>query len=93
MINGNPNRFLEVIASGQDVTYKFREEIYWYQGYNKGDKFRMEIYKYISSQKRGITWECERSTCIDCYNEFIEAPIFDGKTFWEAEQEIEWGDW
>ncbi len=93
MINGNPNRFLEVIASGQDITYKFRGEIYWYQGYNKGDKFRMEIYKYIPLQERELTWECEKGSYIDCYNEFVEAPIFDGKTFWEVEQEIEWGDW
>lgn len=92
MINGNPNRCLEVVASGQDITYKFRGIIYWYQGYNKGDKFRMEIFKHIPSSP-GCVWECERNTYLDCYNEFIKAPIFDGKTFWEAEQEIEWGDW
>ena len=92
MIDGNPNRFLEVIASGQDITYKFKGDIYWYQGYNKGDKFRMEIYRYIPLQETGFTWECERDTYLDCYNEFIKAPIFDGKTFWEVEQEIEWVD-
>lgn len=31
MINGNVNKFLEVIASGQDVTYKFKGVIYWCQ--------------------------------------------------------------
>ena len=92
MINGNPNEFLEVVASGQDITYKFKEDIYWFQGYNKGDKFRMEIFKHIPAEE-GFTWECEEETYLDCLNRFINDPIFDGKTFWEVEQEIEWGDW
>jgi len=92
MINGNPNKFLEVVASGQDITYKFKDKIYWYQGYNKNDKFRMEIFVYIPATE-GFVWECEKATYIDCLNEFINAPIFDGKTFWEVENEIEWGDW
>lgn len=53
----------------------------------------MEIYRYIPLQEKGFTLECERDTYLDCYNEFIKAPIFDGKTFGEAEQEIERGDW
>lgn len=51
MINGNPNRFLEVAA------------------------------------------KCEENTCLECLNKFINDPIFDGKTFQEIEQEIEWVDW
>lgn len=37
MNNGNLYEFLEVVASGQNITYKFRGIIYWYQGYNKGE--------------------------------------------------------
>ena len=92
MINGNPNRFLEVVASGQDITYKYKGNIYWFQGYNKGDKFRMEIFKHIPAEEDFI-WECEEETYLECLNRFTNEPIFDGKTFWEVEQEIEWGDW
>lgn len=93
MINGNANDFLEKITTGSDITYKFKGDIYWFQGYNKGDNFRMEIYRYIPLQEKGFIWECEEKTYIDCLTKFTNAPIFDGKTFWEAEKDIEWGDW
>ena len=38
--------FLKVVESGQNITYKFRGDIYWCQGYNKGDKFRMKMEWY-----------------------------------------------
>lgn len=91
MINGNPNEFLEKVATGADITYKYKGNIYWFQGYNKGDKFRMEIYKYIPLED-GYVWECDGDTYIECLNRFIDDPVFDGKTFWEVEQEIEWVD-
>ena len=37
-------------------------------------------------------WEYDGATIEECQNAFLEAPIFNGKTFWDAEQQIEWVD-
>ncbi len=37
-------------------------------------------------------WECNAATMEECLNAFLDARIFDGKTFWEVESEIEWVD-
>lgn len=64
MINGNPNDFLEKISTGSDITYKFKGDIYWFQGYSRGDKFRMEIFKYIPLEN-GFAWGCEEEYYIE----------------------------
>ncbi len=37
-------------------------------------------------------WEYDDSDYQKCGDAFQKAHIFDGKTFWEVEQEIEWLD-
>ena len=37
-------------------------------------------------------WECDASTMEECLNAFLDARIFDGKTFWEVESGVEWVD-
>lgn len=37
-------------------------------------------------------WECNAATMEECLIAFLDARIFDGKTFWEVESEIEWVD-
>lgn len=37
-------------------------------------------------------WEYDGATIEECQNAFLEAPTFNGKTFWDAEQQIEWVD-
>ena len=87
MINGDPHDFVETVYSGQDIPYIFRGKKYWFQGYSTDDGFHMEVmecfppYDYI--------WEYD-AECQECGDVFQTAPIFDGKMFWDAEQEIEW---
>ncbi len=35
----------------------------------------------------------EYDSVLDCLDRALEAPIFEGKTFWEAEKDMEWIDW
>ncbi len=90
MINGDPHDFIETIYSGQDVPYSFRGRKYWFQGYNKAEGFFMEIYH--CDPPYDDIWSYFGSDSERCGNAFLEARIFDGKTFWEVEQEIEWLD-
>jgi len=91
MINGNPNEFLDTIYSCQDIIYVFNGIKYWFQGYMEDNIIHMEIFQYIPA-KDDYIWEYNSDTIEKCFNAFLTAPIFDGKTFWEVENEIEWVD-
>ena len=92
MIDGNPNEFLEAVYNGTDVYFIFDNKKYFGQGYNiNNGKWHYEIYE-INTQQNAILWECTTETVDECYNLFLLANIFNGKTFLEAESEIEWVD-
>ena len=95
MINGDPHDFIDTVYSGQDIVYLYHGIKYWYQGYlnPKTNLSHMEVFQY-NPPGDGYVWEYDsKSPSDDGLEAFLEAPIFDGKTFWEAESEIEWVDY
>ena len=92
MINGNPNDFVDRIYSCQDTIFIYNKIKYWFQGYMPtSTSVYMEVFQYKPSNDKCI-WQYTGKSITECYQEFLKAPIFDGKTFWEAESEIEWVD-
>ena len=51
----------------------------------------MEIFQ-IDPAAEDYVWEYNGSSIKEGQKTFQTAPIFDGKTFWEVEQEMEWVD-
>lgn len=51
----------------------------------------MEVIQYQPANNKEI-WSHDATTIEQCKQAFIDAPLFDGKTFWDAEQDIEWVD-
>lgn len=90
MINGDPYEFLEHIYSGQDTPYIYHENKYWLQGYTVENGFHMEIFH--CSPPYDYVWEYTGKDPVECMDAFQSARIFNGKTFWEVEKEIEWVD-
>lgn len=92
MIGGNPNEFLESVYSGQDTVFIYKGIKYWCQGYVQDDgRSYMEVFQYQPANEENV-WSYTGVTAKECFHAFLDAPIFDGKTFWDAEQEIEWVD-
>lgn len=92
MINGNPGEFVDRVYSCQDTIFIFEGIKYWFQGYTLPDgSVHMEIFQYQPPSEKCL-WEYNGKTIDECQKAFLEAPVFDGKTFWESEQEIEWVD-
>ena len=56
------------------------------------DTMRMIRPICISHSGNPIVWETSDTLMRKCGEQFQEARIFDGKTFWEAEPEMEWVD-
>lgn len=90
MINGDPRDFIEVVYSGQDIPFLFRGQKFWFQGYNQNGGCHMEVMECFPPYN--LRWEHDDVNYTVCGNAFQKAPMFDGKTFWEVEHEIEWLD-
>ncbi len=91
MINGNPHEFLDVLYTGQDIVYIFKGIKYWFQGYTTDSGFHMEIIQHEPSSDSYL-WKHDDVSSENCKDAFLNAPIFEGKTFWDAEGDIEWVD-
>ncbi|MCH3973388.1 MAG: hypothetical protein LKE53_11640 [Oscillospiraceae bacterium] len=92
MINGDVKEFVDRIYSCQDTIFVFQGIKYWFQGYTIPDKgVHMEVFQYQPPCEEYV-WEYDGKTITECQNAFLKAPIFGGKTFWNAESEIEWVD-
>ena len=92
MINGNANDFIDRIYTCQDTVFIYNEKKYWFQGYMSDEKaVHMEIFQ-TEPPMDGFIWEYDGASITEGQEAFQTAQIFDGKTFWEAEQDIEWVD-
>lgn len=92
MIGGDVNEFVDRIYSCQDTVYVYKGIKYWFQGYMSDKKtVHMEIFQYQPPSDRYV-WEYDGTTVEECHRAFLQAPIFDGKTFWEIERDVEWVD-
>lgn len=92
MINGNPNEFADRIYSCQDTIFVYNGIKYWFQGYMpSNDTVHMEIIQYQPTSEEYM-WVYDGKSIEECYHAFLDAPIFSGKIFWDAETNIEWVD-
>lgn len=92
MIGGKSSQFIDRIYTCQDTVYIYRGVKYWFQGYTmENQTVHMEIFQYQPPGK-GFVWEYSGANIEECVTAFLEARIFNGKTFWDAEQDINWID-
>ena len=92
MINGNVNEFIDRIYTYQDTVFIYRGVKYWFQGYMPDDNtVHMEVFQ-TEPPKDDYVWEYNGNSISEGQDAFQNAPIFDGKTFWEVEAEIKWVD-
>lgn len=63
-----------------------------YKDSNGNYRFTVDLWDdnnhYIATVMNGVGISIS-----DCISQFEEAPIWDGKTFWEAEKDMTWVDW
>jgi hypothetical protein len=92
MINGNAGEFIDRIYTCQDTVFIYNGIKYWFQGYMPSDNtVHMEVFQ-TEPPADGYVWVYDGCSISEGQAAFQKAPIFDGKTFWEVEKEIEWTD-
>lgn len=95
MINGNVYEFIDELTF-QDHYAIYQGQKYYFNGCQcqydmKGNiiSVTLEVYNLTTKEAVFSTTQDSITKCIDA---FEKAKIFNGKTFWKAEKDIEWVD-
>ena len=95
MINGDANVFIDQL-SYEDHYVLFNGVKYFLNGcqVNKNDEgkiisVRLEVYDLTSQT---TIYSVTKKNSSECLVAFQDAKIWNGKSFWEVEQDIEWVD-
>ncbi len=95
MINGNTNEFFDNMYHGDEFEISYKEKQYFIQSYYNNFKTYMhEINVRQTNPKidNDTIFECKSNNPQKNIEDFQNAKIFDGKSFWDVEQEITWID-
>ena len=95
MINGDLPTFLDKLYWLEDLGILFQGREYLIQGYGenigKPDQvFHIEVFETTGNVAGEMLLEHDAKTSAECSEVFRKAPIWDGRSFDEAESEIEW---
>ena len=92
MINGDYNLFINDLHYGTEMNFSYKDRKYFIEGFYKEGLYKLELERFVPILK-GLLWEYESNKSMsECAKEFMNAKIFDGKTFPEIESEVEWLD-
>ena len=91
MINGNAKEFIAGLYYGDERFFTYKGKKYFIQGYYENNKPLLEIY-VIAPLDDDFKWRVSSDSKNYPVEKFESAKIFDNKSFWEIENEIEWVD-
>lgn len=95
MINGNPRRFIEELAYQDHCISLKDKKIYFnacqckFDTSNKPISCSLEVYNLTDNN---LLFSTEQANQTECIKELEKAKIFDGKTFWQVEKDMQWID-
>ena len=103
MIDGDVNEFVDNLYYGTEMFFKYKDVTYFIEGWvdenNDHLLFLDDYYNALglnehghNSEKCVYAWKYKSKDSSECVQAFLKAPLFDGKTFWEVENEITWTD-
>ena len=99
MKDGDVKQFIEDIHY-EDCAVLYNDRKYFFNGccYHINDKgkkeVRFELYLINDDDSAEADYySVTRSTAEECIEEFLTARFFEGKTFYEVEEEMTWIDW
>lgn len=95
MINGNANDFIDKLS--YEYHYVLFNGIKYFlngcqvskNGEGKVVSVRLEVYDLTNNV---TIFSVTKSTISECLSGFQDAKIWNGKSFWDVEQDIEWVD-
>ena len=95
MINGDANEFIDGLYYGDERFFLYKGCKYFIEGYTdeKGlSMLNLYIMEDPDDPNNDFKWSALADGDHFPVEKFEKAPIFNGKTFWEVEKDIEWVD-
>lgn len=90
MKNGNLCEFLDNLYIGVEMAIVFENESYFIQGWNKENLYHLEVFNYYKPNT--FKWLTENENPDICVKEFLDFPMWNGKRFYDVENQITWID-
>ncbi len=84
------NQFIDDLYSmgGPEKEFLYKGKRYFLESSNVGaNVIEMVVFQCFGEEK--YVFRCRGKTFAECVEQFVKAGIFDGKTIYEAEQDIE----
>lgn len=91
MINGNVNEFVDHIHYGDELIFIFDGKKYFLQGLLTDGKYTLYLDRWSPPSDEYI-WFGIGDDKKYPVNEFLDAKIWNGKNFWQAECDMKWVD-
>lgn len=91
MINGNVREFIDGLHYGDERFFIYDKCKYFIQGYFINEKPLLELY-ILEPEDNDFKWWAVSKDNNYPVTEFENAKLFNGKSFWEVEKNIEWVD-
>lgn len=91
LINGNVTRFVDHVYYGDELLFVYEDCKYFLQGFQEGGKFILYLDRWEPPAEDYI-WVGTGNEKDYPVQDFLEAKIWNGKSFWEVEEKIEWVD-
>lgn len=92
MINGNVSEFINHIHYGDELIFLYKGQKFFLQGYLEDDGKCTTYLDRWEPPAKDYIWTGKGNSNNFPVDDFLNAKIWDGKSFWEVEQEIEWVD-
>ena len=85
-----PQEFLEGLYYGMEQVFIYKGRTRCAQGWREEDgRMMMKLEQWEPMVDDYLLWDFRAPTPEECLKDFLAAPVFDGRTFWEAETEFD----
>lgn len=100
MVNGNTSEFVDNLYYGAEMYFTYNNRAYFIQGWVKDGlhylvldyNYEADSYEPKDSASSHPLWEYSSEDSSECVQAFLDAPLWDGKNFYEVEKDIVWTD-
>ena len=89
MTGGTAQQFIDGLSNCMEEVFVYRGRTMCIQGWADKDERILFMLDQWEPPTTDYLWTYRAATVDECLQAFLEAPLFDGRTFWEAEGEME----
>lgn len=80
------------LCSAEEIILVLNGNKYCVQGFHENNLAHLYLQQWKPEIDDAILWSYSGNDIVECGDNFLDAKVFNGKSFWGVEKEIEWVD-